>query len=187
MLLNWPLAGDYPISRDSQGHLNDGQLEAVDLACPLLTSVLAVQSGTVVRQGYLGDCGFSIDLVTPDRWVWRYCHLEAQMLLLNKVEVGQVIGAVGMTGLTTGPHLHLALFIGNQRERPERYLLEGQQMQSILKSIDVGWERLDEIQRWANLMVDDPTLDPKWIIECAEEVKQNSLVQIKIVVGLQEE
>lgn len=80
-----------------------------DYAAPAGTAVLATSSGVVDYAGERGDLGNLVILRHDNRFLTYYGHLSAfaeGVTAGRAVEQGQVIGQVGMTGLTTGPHLH---------------------------------------------------------------------------------
>ncbi|NEZ66274.1 M23 family peptidase [Leptolyngbyaceae cyanobacterium CCMR0082] len=82
-----------------------------DIAAPMGTSVVATQSGRVTVSEYLGGYGLTVILRHNDNSLEsRYAHL-AQILVQpgEWVEQGEVIGLVGSTGNSTGPHLHFEL------------------------------------------------------------------------------
>ena len=55
----------------------------------------------------------------------KYGHLSKIFVVLGKeVKRGQVIGAVGMTGKTTGPHLHYEVLVDETPVNPMKYLHE---------------------------------------------------------------
>ena len=81
--------------------------EGVDLTAPTGTSVYATGNGTVsqsqVRNGY----GELIEIDHGFGYKTRYAHLSARFVKPgDKVTRGQVIGEVGNTGVSSGPHLH---------------------------------------------------------------------------------
>lgn len=81
----------------------------IDYAAPLGTKVLATAEGVVDFMGKRGELGNLVILRHYGRFLTYYGHLNgfAEGLATgSKVEKGQVIGYVGVTGLTTGPHLH---------------------------------------------------------------------------------
>jgi murein DD-endopeptidase MepM/ murein hydrolase activator NlpD len=81
----------------------------VDYAAPTGTPVRATSAGRVQFRGQKGGFGNVIELAHSSSVVTRYGHLSrfAKGLAAGqKVDQGQVIGYVGMTGLATGPHLH---------------------------------------------------------------------------------
>ncbi len=81
----------------------------VDYAAPTGTPVRAAGAGRVQYRGVKGGFGNVVELEHPGQVVTRYGHLSrfAQGVSPgSRVEQGQIIGYVGMTGLATGPHLH---------------------------------------------------------------------------------
>ena len=80
-----------------------------DYAAPLGSKVIATAEGVVGFMGARGDLGNLVVLRHYGGFLTYYGHLKgfAEGLATgSKVEKGQVIGYVGLTGLTTGPHLH---------------------------------------------------------------------------------
>jgi murein DD-endopeptidase MepM/ murein hydrolase activator NlpD len=81
----------------------------VDYAAPMGAKVMAVADGVVEFVGVRGDYGNLIVLRHQDVFMTYYAHLNEfapGLSVGNKVEQGQTIGRVGMSGLATGPHLH---------------------------------------------------------------------------------
>ena len=81
----------------------------VDYAAPTGTPVLATGDGTVIFRGRKGGYGRTLILRHGDRFTTLYAHLSRYARGLRvgrKVRQGQRIGAVGMSGTATGPHLH---------------------------------------------------------------------------------
>ena len=80
----------------------------LDFAGPTGTPIHAVASGTITELGSAGAYGNrTIETLEDGTEVW-YCHQSAFAAKVGqKVAAGQVIGAIGATGNTTGPHLHL--------------------------------------------------------------------------------
>ena len=83
-----------------------------DLAAPQGTPVVAALGGTVRSAGLAGGYGVAIELdhQEPQRQRTLYGHLsELYVEPGDAVQQGEVIGRVGSTGLSTGPHLHFEL------------------------------------------------------------------------------
>jgi murein DD-endopeptidase MepM/ murein hydrolase activator NlpD len=80
----------------------------LDLAAPSGTPVRAVAAGTITDVGWAGAYGNrTVETLGDGTEIW-YCHQETIGVRLgDDVAAGQEIGAVGSTGNTTGPHLHL--------------------------------------------------------------------------------
>nr|WP_273378170.1 M23 family metallopeptidase [Actinopolymorpha pittospori] len=83
-------------------NLHTGQ----DFASPMGTPVRSVGEGRIIDASYDGPYGNRIKVQLKDGTVTWYCHLSAYKLRTGYVEAGTVIGYVGSTGNSTGPHLH---------------------------------------------------------------------------------
>ena len=82
---------------------------AIDYAAPAGTPVLSVGDGTVTYAGWNGGFGNYINIRHNDIYQTQYAHLSGYARGLRKgsqVTQGQIIGFVGSTGWSTGPHLH---------------------------------------------------------------------------------
>jgi murein DD-endopeptidase MepM/ murein hydrolase activator NlpD len=111
-----PVAGAFHVS-SGFGLRNDpftGSLalhEGIDFSADPGTPVLAAAEGTVVRSGYDATYGNVIEIQHADGFLTRYGHLQRRHVLPNQpVQRGELIGNVGNTGRSTGPHLHLEIF-----------------------------------------------------------------------------
>ncbi|MEO1590371.1 MAG: M23 family metallopeptidase, partial [Cyanobacteria bacterium J06632_22] len=95
----------HPIFGDQRFHAG------TDLGAPLGTPIVATQAGRVAIADFLGGYGLTVILRHEDDSLeTRYAHMAR--LLVNPgdwVEQGEVIGLVGSTGNSTGPHLHFEL------------------------------------------------------------------------------
>lgn len=81
----------------------------IDYAAPLGSKVVATADGVVEFVGDRGELGNLVILRHYGRFLTYYGHLSAfagNLTVGSKVQKGNVIGFVGMTGLATGPHLH---------------------------------------------------------------------------------
>jgi murein DD-endopeptidase MepM/ murein hydrolase activator NlpD len=86
------------------GHIHTG----IDLAAPTGTPVLAAGPGNASITYSQGGYGLHIVLRHDERWITLYGHLSAVVVGEGQwVDTGQLIGRVGSTGMSTGPHLHL--------------------------------------------------------------------------------
>jgi murein DD-endopeptidase MepM/ murein hydrolase activator NlpD len=90
-------------------HWSKGYHTGVDFAVPTGTPVLAVQDGKILPGGWGKAYGKQV-LMSCEAGFVIYAHLS-QVLVKpgDKVKAGDVIGKVGSTGNSTGPHLHLEL------------------------------------------------------------------------------
>ena len=94
---------EHPIFRSVRPH------EAIDYAAPSGTPVVAIGRGRVEFVGWRNGYGNTVDIRHSAGYMSRYAHFSrfAEGVRQGKsVEEGDVIGYVGQTGHTTGPHLH---------------------------------------------------------------------------------
>ena len=85
----------------------------VDFAAPTGTPVRSVADGAIMFAGRKGGNGKMVKIRHTQRYSTAYLHLSRITSGLRRgrrVKRGQVIGAVGMTGLATGPHLHYSFY-----------------------------------------------------------------------------
>jgi murein DD-endopeptidase MepM/ murein hydrolase activator NlpD len=95
---------DNPFTGDSEFH------RGLDLAAPMSTEVYAARDGSVGAIGYDPVLGKTVILNHEAGYQTIYGHLEDISVRLNEeVRSGMIIGAVGMTGYSTGPHLHFEI------------------------------------------------------------------------------
>ena len=91
----------------------------VDLAAPLGAPVVSISEGKVLRRGRSKNAGRYVMIVHRGRkevLISVYAHLKKILVKSGQVvRAGEKIGEIGMTGRTTGPHLHFALMRANNR------------------------------------------------------------------------
>jgi murein DD-endopeptidase MepM/ murein hydrolase activator NlpD len=93
--------------------------QGVDYRAPTGTPVWAVGDGTVKQAGWNGQCGKSVTIRHRNGYETVYCHLSSVAVSAGRsVSQKQYIGAVGSTGLSTGPHLHYAVKKGGTYVNP---------------------------------------------------------------------
>jgi murein DD-endopeptidase MepM/ murein hydrolase activator NlpD len=86
-------------------------------------------SGTVTSAGWSGGYGRMIEIDHGNGLATRYGHLsEIDVTVGQTVRIGQVIGHMGSTGRSTGPHLHYETRIDGEAVDPERFLRAGMRM-----------------------------------------------------------
>src|SRR5690606_35197730 len=95
----------------------------IDLPAAPRTPVRAARDGVVVRAGWWGTYGYAVAVDHQDGSETRYAHLSAFSVAAGEtVRQGDVIGAVGSTGASTGPHLHFELRFDERAVDPTAYL-----------------------------------------------------------------
>ncbi len=83
-------------------------------------------AGTVTNAGWSGGYGKMVEVDHGNGLVTRYGHLsEIDVTVGQSVRIGQVIGKLGSTGRSTGPHLHYETRIDGEAVDPERFLSAG--------------------------------------------------------------
>ncbi len=89
--------------------------EGIDIAAPMYSPVVAAAPGLVVWAGPLPDGAMVVLIAHIGGLVSLYAHLDDRVAPLrvaagDEVQQGQIIGAIGMTGMTTGPHVHFVVW-----------------------------------------------------------------------------
>ena len=116
----WPAAGTVTSGFGQRwGRLHAG----LDISAPTGTPIVASRSGTVIHAGPQGAYGNLVLIDHGDGVVTAYAH-QSRIAVGNGTPVarGQVIGYVGSTGRSTGPHLHFEVRVGGSPRDPMGYL-----------------------------------------------------------------
>jgi murein DD-endopeptidase MepM/ murein hydrolase activator NlpD len=88
--------------------------------------VRATANGKVVSSGWSGGYGRMVEIDHGNGLSTRYGHLsEISVKIGDQIRIGQVIGAVGSTGRSTGPHLHYETRIDGEAVDPQKFLRAG--------------------------------------------------------------
>ena len=95
----------------------------VDIGAPQGTPIHASKSGIVSRSGWGGAYGYVVFLDHPDGSQTRYAHMSNMAVSVGQaVSQAEIIGWVGTTGASTGPHLHFEIRYGGNSIDPLTYL-----------------------------------------------------------------
>jgi murein DD-endopeptidase MepM/ murein hydrolase activator NlpD len=87
---------------------------------------LATASGVVVTAGWNGGYGRMVEVRHASGISTRYAHMSEILVSVGKtVGTGQVIGRVGSTGRSTGPHLHYETRVDGDAVDPQKFLRAG--------------------------------------------------------------
>lgn len=96
--------------------------EGLDFAAQIGTPVFATADGVVEEAGWKGGYGQCIDLSHGYNYITRYGHLSEILVEPGKtVKRGEMIGKVGSTGKSTGPHLHYEVRFKDEAQNPVNY------------------------------------------------------------------
>ena len=93
----------------------------VDLAAPTNTPIMAAGDGVITQLGRKGGYGKYIRIRHADGYQTAYGHMNGyrqDLKVGSKVKRGEVIGYVGSTGRSTGPHLHFEILKNNKTVNP---------------------------------------------------------------------
>ena len=93
----------------------------MDYAAPVGTEVRSIGAGTVVSKGYTNGGGHTLKVKHNSVYTTSYMHLSkyAKGIETGKqVQQGQIIGYVGSSGLSTGPHLDFRVYKNGQPINP---------------------------------------------------------------------
>jgi murein DD-endopeptidase MepM/ murein hydrolase activator NlpD len=141
----------HPILRRIMPH------NGVDYAATAGTPVRATADGSVSWAQPRGGYGNAVEIQHPNGYATRSAHLSGFASGVRQgaaVQQGEVVGFVGSTGLSTGPHLHYEVRRQGQPVNPEAVAMEAG------PAVDVGYapEWRSERQRLAQLLARAPTM-----------------------------
>ena len=97
-----------------------------DFAAPSGTPIMASGSGTVTRARWCGGGGNCVKIKHNSTYETVYAHMKSFAKGVKegrKVKQGQIIGYVGSTGMSTGPHLHYEVIVNGKKVNSQRLKL----------------------------------------------------------------
>ena len=96
-------------------------------------AVRATASGTVTHAGWSGGYGRVVDIDHGNGLSTRYAHLSSIDVRVGQpVKGGQIVGKIGSTGRSTGPHLHYETRVRGAVVDPQKFLRAGQRLDGSL-------------------------------------------------------
>jgi murein DD-endopeptidase MepM/ murein hydrolase activator NlpD len=139
----------HPVLKKMRPHLG------VDYAAPVGTPVRASGNGVVTLAGWSGGYGKTVKIRHPNGYETLYGHLSRIGVKKGeRVEQAQVIGAVGTTGLSTGPHLDYRMLKNGEHVNPQK--LKSPRAEPILPAERAAFEA-DRDRKLAFLGTSVPT------------------------------
>ena len=118
-----PISGTITSKFGAGSSIRRSSHTGLDISAPKGTAIKAASSGTVTFSGYKGSYGNMIVISHGNGVQTYYAHCSALYLSAGaSVSQGQVIAAVGSTGNSTGPHLHLEVRVNGVAYNPQNYL-----------------------------------------------------------------
>ncbi len=107
--------------------------EGLDFAVPRGSPIFATGDGVVEVVDSNDTYGNYVDIRHSERVVTRYAHMARAYVKEGQVlQRGTLVGAVGSTGRSTGPHLHYEVRINGQPKNPEVFLALAQKLSRVL-------------------------------------------------------
>lgn len=137
----------HPILKKYRAHLG------VDYAARPGTPIRAAGSGRVIFAGYTRGYGKLIKIQHSDGYMTLYAHQRAFRKGMKRgkyVKKGDVIGYVGSTGLSSGPHLHFGLYKNGRPQNPARVIrittnkLKGKKLKAF-KELQTAYNKVVEL------------------------------------------
>ena len=95
----------------------------IDLANSSGTPIIATRDGKVTVAKYSSSAGYYVTLNHGDGFSSQYMHMTHYIVKVGQsVSAGQVIGYMGSTGASTGPHLHFSILYNGSHVNPANYI-----------------------------------------------------------------
>ena len=148
------------------------------------TPIRAVTDGQVTGAGRMGGCGIAVRLAHAGGLQTRYCHMSRMAVNRGQsVRRGQVIGYVGSTGLSTGPHLHYEMYRNGRAINPAsvNYVTRAQLSGEELGRFRSTLAQLKTVEAGAALI--DLAPKPEEREEPVREIDKLAIGQTRQVVG----
>ena len=120
--------------------------KGVDFAAPPGTPIIAAGSGVVRKAGWQGSYGRYVRIRHNSTYDTAYAHMKGiarGVRAGSRVQQGQIIGYVGSTGRSTGPHLHYEILVNNRQVNPVTVRLptgtrlDDTNLPTFLKQVDI--------------------------------------------------
>lgn len=127
----WPVNGtvtdEFGTSETWRRLLGLGYHTGIDITNAMYTPITPFTGGTVLAVDNTDDsaCGKSITIKHTDRIKSQYCHLDSAVEYTadSSVVPGDVIGYLGSTGTSTGPHLHFMIYVYGIPVNPRTFMV----------------------------------------------------------------
>ena len=117
---------DHPVIGGRRNH------KGVDLAAPTGTPIYATADGIVGRADWFSSYGLFVRIEHGANLETRYAHMSKLAVAAGEqVKKGDIIGYVGSTGRSTGPHLHYEVRIDGVAVNPIPYMVESEAQQAF--------------------------------------------------------
>ena len=138
----------------------------VDYANKIGTPILAAGAGTVIKSGWDSGYGRRIEIQHANGYVTTYNHMSGFARGIQpgaRVRQGMIIGYIGNTGLSTGPHLHYEVIVNDRYVDPLRIRIpRGRELDGrMLAEFKRERERIDGLRQKAPSATRSAALEPR--------------------------
>ena len=118
-----PVSGTITSRYGVSSRIRKSSHTGLDISAKSGTPIKAIASGTVTCAKYSGSYGNLVKIDHGNGVETWYAHTSKMYVKVGqKVEAGKTIAAVGSTGNSTGPHLHLEIRVNGKTVNPQKYL-----------------------------------------------------------------
>ncbi len=115
---NFSLERLHPVYKKKRPHMG------IDLAAPKGTKVYATADGVVLKSEYSRSGGHMVIIDHLNGYTTTYMHLNSRKMKTGEeVKRGEIVGAVGSTGVSTGPHLHYEIRKKSKAYDPAEFMI----------------------------------------------------------------
>jgi murein DD-endopeptidase MepM/ murein hydrolase activator NlpD len=105
----------------------------LDIRADMGDPARATAAGTVTIAGWNGGYGRMVEVDHGNGFATRYAHLSAiDVEVGQSIRIGQIVGRVGTTGRSTGPHLHYETRVDGEAVDPQKFLRAGVRLGGVL-------------------------------------------------------
>ena len=113
--------------------------KGVDLSAPSGTPIYATADGIVSKAKWFSSYGNYVAIEHGAELQTRYAHMSRIAVAEGtRVKKGEIIGYVGSTGRSTGPHLHYEVRIGGEAVNPIPYMVESEAQRAYALAMGTG-------------------------------------------------
>jgi murein DD-endopeptidase MepM/ murein hydrolase activator NlpD len=139
----------HPILKQYRAHLG------VDFAAPTGRKIWSTADGKVIHKGRKGGYGHTVIVKHANGYKSLYAHMSkysSRIKVGSRVKQGTLLGYVGSSGRSTGPHLHFGLYKNGRAVDPQKVMryskkiLSGKQKTQYLKQIQPLKDKLSKVE-----------------------------------------
>ncbi|WOD38684.1 M23 family metallopeptidase [Nodosilinea sp. E11] len=119
----WPVSSEFGLRPNPFNGRGYEMHEGIDFAGPVGKPIVATAEGVVVIADYRGGYGNHVKIDHGYSYETLYAHMSGLAVKLgDRVQRGDVLGYLGSTGRSSGPHLHYSIYRNGQAVNPRHYL-----------------------------------------------------------------